>query len=383
MPILRAAFPIALLLCIAPLTACAQPASRDCVPADAAFSPAGWQTDFCTASVDLGEIRAGGPPRDGIPPIDEPRFIPAGEADAWLEDREPILFFEHNGEARAYPIQVLMWHEIVNDVVGGTPVTVTFCPLCHAALVFVRPEAGGEVLTFGTSGNLRKSDLVMWDRQTETWWQQFGGEAIVGELTGMKLELLPSSLIAWETFRERHPAGDVLSRDTGHDRPYGRNPYVGYDDVDRGPFLYDGPVGEALRPMDRIVGVQVDDAARAYPLAAVRQRGAVNDELGGTPLAILWTPGTASSLDDPRIASGRDVGSTGAFDRRLRERTLTFNADGEGRFRDAQTGTTWTILGEAVAGPLRGERLRAIPHHDIFWFVWSAFQPEGEFDPLD
>lgn len=371
------------LLALAPLAACAQTASRDCVPEGAAFSPAGWQTDFCTASVDLQEIRAGGPPRDGIPPIDQPRFIPAGEADAWLEDREPILFFEHNGDARAYPIQVLLWHEIVNDVVGGTPVIVTFCPLCHAALVFVRPEVGGEVLTFGTSGNLRKSDLVMWDRQTETWWQQFGGEAIVGELTGTTLELLPSSLIAWEAFRDRHPTGDVLSRETGHDRPYGRNPYVGYDDVDRAPFLYDGPVGDALRPMDRIVGVEVGDAARAYPLARLRDLRVVNDELGGTPLVIFWTPGTASSLDDARIARGRDVGSTAAFDRRLGERTLTFDVADDGRFRDVETGSTWTIFGEAVAGPLSGERLDAIPNHSIFWFVWSAFQPDGEFDPLD
>lgn len=357
--------------------ACAQTTATDCVPDGVAFDPAGWQTDFCTHSVPLEEIRSGGPPRDGIPPLDDPSFVSTTEADGWLDGREPVIALTHGGEARAYPIQVLTWHEIVNDEVAGTPLAVTYCPLCNAAVAFVRPEVEGERLTFGTSGNLRRSDLVMWDRQTESWWQQVTGEAIVGELTGTQLDLLPAPIVAWETFREAHPGGRVLSRETGFDRPYGRNPYVGYDDVSQSPFLYDGPLDGRLRPMDRVVGVELGDGASAYAFDVLSEERAVNDTLGGEPITVLWAPGTASALDRAEIAGGRDVGAVGVFRRTLGERTLTFEPAGDGRFRDAETGSTWTVLGEAVDGPLRGESLEAVPHHAVFWFVWAAFQPEG------
>jgi len=363
-----------------PLAACAQPGScgdaAGCVPPDAAFSAAGWQTDFCTAAVPLSEIRSGGPPRDGIPPLDDPTFEAASAVD-WLRDEEPVLYLSHRGDARAYPIQVLMWHEIVNDHVGGAPVGVTFCPLCNAAVAFVRPEVEGDTLTFGTSGNLRMSDLVMWDRQTESWWQQVTGEAIVGELTGTQLELLPASIVSWAAFRERHPEAPVLSRETGFDRPYGQNPYAGYDDVDASPFLYDGPHDGRLRPMDRVVGVATGGDAVAYAFDVLREERAANDTVGGEPLAVLWAPGTASALDEGTVAGGRDVGAVGVFRRTLGGRTLTFEPAGDGRFRDVETGSTWTVLGAAVDGPLRGEALDAVPHHAVFWFVWAAFQPEG------
>ncbi len=344
------------------------------------FSPEGWQTDFCTHSVPYAEIKSGGPPRDGIPPLDDPRFVSVSEAEAWLSSREPVILLRHGGAARAYPLQVLIWHEIVNDRVAGTPVAVTFCPLCNAALVFKRPTVEGEVLTFGTTGNLRKSDLVMWDRQTESWWQQFTGEAIVGRLTGQQLEVLPAPIVAWETFRARYPeAGRVLSRETGYDRRYGQNPYAGYDDVDQSPFMYDGPVDGKRPPMARVVGVAVEENARAYPLDVLRQARAVNDRLGGAPVVVWWKKGAASALDAPDIAQSRDVGQTGAFRRTLSDgRTLTFRAADGGAFVDEETGSTWNVLGEATDGPLRGRALEPVPHHDIFWFVWSAFQPGGE-----
>ncbi len=376
MPLLRTSLLSLLLFAIAPL-ACAQTPTTDCVPEGVAFDPAGWGTDFCTHSVPLDEIRSGGPPRDGIPPLDDPTFVAPDEADNWLEDTEPVIALVHGGEARAYPIQVLTWHEIVNDEVAGTPLAVTYCPLCNAAVAFVRPEIEGETLTFGTSGNLRRSDLVMWDRQTESWWQQVTGEAIVGRLTGTQLDLLPAPIVAWETFREAHPDGRVLSRETGFDRPYGRNPYVGYDDISQDPFLYDGPLDGRLRPMDRVVGVELGGEARAYAFGALRDERAVNDSVGGEAVAVLWAPGTASALDRATIAEGRDVGAVGVFRRSLDGRTLTFEPAGDGRFRDAETGSAWTVLGEAVDGPLRGETLDAVPHHAVFWFVWAAFQPEG------
>ena len=191
----------------------------------ARLSTRGWETDFSRHTVPFNEIFSGGPGRDGIPPLDDPKFVTPDQADEWLGDLEPVIAFELNGEAKAYPLQILTWHEVVNDVVGGEPVVVTFCPLCNSAVAFER-TLNGVVHDFGVSGNLRNSDLIMWDRQTETWWQQLTGEGIVGELAGQMLTFLPAPIISWADFKAAHPASQVLSRDTGFDREYGRNPYV-------------------------------------------------------------------------------------------------------------------------------------------------------------
>ncbi|MDQ4106365.1 MAG: DUF3179 domain-containing protein, partial [Actinomycetota bacterium] len=146
-----------------------------------------FETDFSRHSVPYSEIRSGGPPKDGIPAIDEPRFVGVAEADRWLETREPVILLRVADKVRAYPIQIIMWHEIVNDTVGGVPVAVTFCPLCNTAIAFERTVEGRE-LDFGTTGRLRFSNLIMYDHQTESWWQQATGEAIAGELTGKQLK---------------------------------------------------------------------------------------------------------------------------------------------------------------------------------------------------
>ncbi len=268
----------------------------------------GWQTDFSKHSVPFEEFMSGGPGKDGIPAIDEPKLVAVDEVD-FLEDREPVIELEVDGEARAYPIQILMWHEIVNDVAGGVPVAVTFCPLCNTAIVFDR-RVDGETLDFGTTGNLRNSDLVMYDRQTESWWQQFGGEALVGDLTGAELKQLPSRIVAWAEFRRDHPGGRVLSRDTGHSRPYGQNPYYGYDTVDSSPFF---PVRNAdddrLPPKERVVFVERGDEAVVVPFSTLREQKEVRVEVGGSSLVVRWRAGVASSLDQGEIAEGRDVGA--------------------------------------------------------------------------
>ena len=220
----------------------------------AGISPRGWETDFSRHTVPFSEIRSGGPPRDGIPPLDDPKFTTPDEASGWLGDQEPVIAFELNGEAKAYPLQILTWHEIVNDVVGGVPVSATFCPLCNAAIVFDR-RLDGVVHDFGTSGKLRNSDLIMWDRQTETWWQQFTGEGIVGELAGKTLTILPASIVSFADFKSANPDGTVLSIDTGFSRAYGRNPYAGYDRADQPPFLFDGPLDGRLLPKERVATV--------------------------------------------------------------------------------------------------------------------------------
>jgi uncharacterized protein DUF3179 len=269
----------------------------------------GWKTDFSKHTVPLSEFLSGGPGKDGIPAIDEPKFVSVSEADEWLDDREPVIELELGAEARAYPIQILIWHEIVNDTAAGQPVAITFCPLCNTALAFDR-RLDGRVLDFGTTGNLRSSDLVMYDRQTESWWQQFGGEAVVGELAGAELEPVPARIVAWEDFAARHPGGDVLSRDTGHNRAYGANPYRGYDDVDSGPlFGARNSDDDRLLPKERVVFIERDDKAVAVPFTALEKLGRVEVEVGGETLEVIWVPGVRSALDTTDIFEGRTVGS--------------------------------------------------------------------------
>ena len=193
------------------------------------------KTDFEKRIVDLSEIMSGGPPRDGIPAVDEPRYTSTEDAGEWLDPDEPVIAVVIGGEARAYPLQILIWHEIANDSLGGTPIAVTFCPLCNSAIVFDR-RLDGEVLDFGTTGRLRLSDLVMYDRQTETWWQQLTGTGLIGEHAGRELVRLPAAIVSWHDFRTAFPDATVLSRATGHSRPYGSNPYAGYDSSTQ-PFL--------------------------------------------------------------------------------------------------------------------------------------------------
>jgi hypothetical protein len=277
--------------------------------------PIGWRlewrrTDFSKHSVPLAEIKSGGPAKDGIPSIDMPRFerLDRGRPVGWsagLGDTEPVIAVFIDGDARAYPLRVLIWHEIANDTVGRTPVTVTYCPLCNAALVFER-VVDGRVLDFGTTGKLRHSDLVMYDRQTESWWQQFTGEAIVGSMTGQRLRLIPSRLESFERFRQRFPQGQVLVPSNPNARNYGRNPYVGYDATGQRPFLYDGSLPDGIEPMERVVAMETAPGRHeAWALALLRRKGTVQSD----NFLIQWQPGQASALDKASIRAGRDVGN--------------------------------------------------------------------------
>ena len=269
---------------------------------------AGWKTDFGRRAVPLSEFQSGGPGKDGIPAIDRPMFIAVDEVD-FLEPQEPVIALEVKGEVRAYPIQILIWHEIVNDVVGGTSVAVTFCPLCNTAIVFDR-RVDGKALTFGTTGNLRNADLVMYDLQTESWWQQFGGRALVGELTGAELDQLPAKVVAWREFEREEPDGKVLSRETGHERDYGKNPYTGYDDIDSPPFVAtNNSDDKRLAPKERVVFIERAGDAVVIPFSVLSRRKELCVDVGGQRLVVRWRPGVASSLDTGSVAAGRDVGT--------------------------------------------------------------------------
>lgn len=300
----------------------------------ASADPSRWraewpETDFSRSSVDLSEIISGGPPKDGIPALSDPAFIPAVQ-ETRLADREPVLSYEPDEQpARAYPIRYLIWHEIVNDEVGGQPIAVTFCPLCNSGMIF-DARIAGVPHEFGVSGLLRHSDMVMYDRETESWWQQATGEAIVGELTGTRLTQLPAVMESWAEFRERHPDGLVMN-EPDWQRAYGQNPYVSYDSTIQ-PFLYGGenpPHG--IPALARVVRV----GERAWPLERLREAGRLT-EAGVT---LTWTLGQASALDTPTIGEGQEVG---------------------------------TIRVTDAAG-------RDLPHDIPFAFAFHAFFPDGEW----
>ena len=333
----------------------------------------GWNTDWSKHSIEYHDLLSGGPPRDGIPPIDQPKFIENQLAAQWLKPNDPVIALEINGDARAYPLQILTWHEIVNDVVGEIPVTITFCPLCNSAIVFKRNHQG-ITYDFGTSGLLRHSDLVMYDRQTESLWQQFTGEAIVGVMTGEQLMMIPSGLIGFEQFQAAYPAGKILSKETGYSREYGRNPYPGYDDIRNNPFLFRDPVDERLPAMARVVTVSDGKYHNAYPVELLEKLGVIHHQLGNQAVVIFHQDGVSSALDTTRIANGDDVGATGVFVPLVGKQELTFIK--ERGFVDQQTGSHWNIVGQAILGPLKGKQLERLVHADQFWFSWGAFRPD-------
>ena len=331
--------------------------------------------EFPDPLVNVDEIRSGGPPPDGIPSIDDPRFAAVDEVN-FLEDNEPVLALEVDGESRAYPVQILIWHEIVNDTVAGIPVAVTYCPLCNSAIAYDR-RLGDRVLELGTSGRLYQSAMVMYDRQTESLWSHFTGVAIVGFLTGEQLQTFPMATVSWATYRDAHPDGLVLTTDTGEVRRYGENPYPGYDDVNNPPFLFDGEADDTFAAKERVIGFERGDTAFALLTSAALGAGVTAVEAADDDPITVWAqPGTVSALEDLTVDGGRDVGATGVFVNDVDGEALTFSPTPAGGFADAETSSTWNILGEATAGPLAGSRLEAITHVDTFWFAWAAFQPE-------
>jgi len=289
-------------------------------------------TDFANNAIESWtEVMSGGPPKDGIPAIDNPQFIRVAEEDR-IGGREPVITVEIEGEIpRAYPIRYLTWHEIVNDTVGNVPVAVTFCPLCNSGITFDR-RVEDQVLSFGVSGKLRNSDMIMYDRETQSWWQQAIGEGIVGEMTGVELISLPTWMESWDEFRARNPEGIVMAQPTGFNRAYGANPYVRYDSSQR-PFLFNGEMPPHNIPaLARVVRV----GDRAWPMTRLADAGEVVE----AGVRLTWNAGQASALDQRSIADSKDVGTVRVF--------------------DAATGVN-------------------LPHDVMFAFAYHAFWPDGDW----
>ncbi len=327
---------------------------------------------FPAPLIDPAELLSGGPPPDGIPAIDSPTFEQADEVD-WLEDNEAVLSLTVGGETRAYPLRVMTWHEIVNDVVGGVPVAVTYCPLCNSGVAFQRTVTGHGVLTFGTSGLLYADNLVMYDRQTESLWPQLTGQASVGNLTGTELVAIPMGTVAWSDFVAADPDARVLSQNTGFDRAYGTNPYSGYDDAD-GELLFALPddLDARLPVKERVVGMVDGSVSVAVVRSSLVGRDPLEVTVGSRRLVVWHRPGQASALDADTVDGGADIGTVGVFVPVVEGERLHFEPRDDG-FVDVETGSSWNVLGRATAGPLRGAGLTSYRHLDTFWFAWATF----------
>lgn len=333
------------------------------------------KTDFSKLSIDPAEILSGGPPRDGIPAVDAPVFETTEQASDWLQPNEPVVSLRIGNTARAYPLQIMIYHEIVNDMINDKPVTITFCPLCNASIVF-DATVDGQLLNFGTTGRLRKSDLVMYDRQTESWWQQFTGTGIVGEFTGVQLKQIPSQIVSFEVFKTEYPDGDVLSKDTGALRPYGNNPYRGYDDINSTPFLFQDPVDSRLPPMERVLAVAKKGSEKHFQLVTLT-------ELEKSPViqlddvVVIATSTANSALDETEIAASRLVPSAAAFESSVDGKPVTLKLNSDGKLVDEESGSEWSPLGQALTGPRKGEQLLQVDRGVHFAFAWLAFDPEA------
>jgi hypothetical protein len=344
--------------------------------APAQLAAGNWRTDLSRRSVPLAELLKGGPPKDGIPAIDRPFFDDVAQARSWIDPKEPVLVVQHGGLARAYPLQILIWHELVNDQIAGLPILVSYCPLCNSTIVFDR-RVGGKTYDFGVSGMLRHSDMIMYDRATDSLWQQITGEAIVGSMTGERLPMLPSQTVDFNEFAKAFPEGEVLSQNTGYSRPYGQSPYAGYEKGDRPIVPVKLPKNLRLRPLERVVTIQDGQKAKAYPLSTLRRERLMEGRINQRDFVIFYRRGTVSSVDSKRIADSGDVGSATVFSPYLNQKRLRFTMEGD-LITDTETGSHWNLFGIATDGPLTGNHLTPIDHGTYFAFAWLIFRPDTE-----
>ncbi len=337
-----------------------------------------WNTNFQIASVALSELRASDLERYRAEPIEMPVFEDVEKADAFLDPREPVIAFAVGVDARAYPLRLLVWHEVVNDVVGGQPVLVTYDPRTNAAQVFERRLLGA-AMGFRAVDGLYRGGRLLWDSLTQSCWRQFTGEAIVGDYTGLRLQPRPSLLVSYAEFRQSFPEGRVLGPNSRPDRDeeseYGATNYAGYDSSLEPPPLFDGVLDPRLPPTARVLALERNGEAAAFDFSHLANQRVVNDEVGGEPVVALWSPGALSVLDTPRIADARDVGMAAVHGREVDGRLLTFEF-AEGAFRDRETGSVWNLSGRAQSGSPAGAQLPLLVHGSPFWFAWAAFNPQ-------
>jgi hypothetical protein len=314
--------------------------------------------------VPLDQIVSGGPPPDGIPSIDNPKFLSVVDASKFLKDSDLVVGLTINGQTKAYPLLILVWHEIVNDKVGGVPVAVTYCPLCFTTQVFNR-TINGHVVDFGTSGKLYNNNLVMYDRLSGSLWSQALGEGIVGTHAGENLKKIPFDLAYWKDWKKLYPNSLVLSTDTGFTRPYGVDPYGDYYTSDQ-LFFPISNIDKRLSLKNMVVGLENEGQYKAYVSHQIESSKVLNDKIGNKSIVLF-------SLYPRTVRAYVPI---------IDGQTLDFQYNGStSKIIDKQTGSEWNFDGLAVNGQLKGKQLSRLPFDEGFWFSWAAFHPQTRIYP--
>ncbi len=335
-----------------------------------------WDTDLSRTAIDLSELHVS-TPKDGIPAIDHPTFTTVTAAASWIGSDEPVLAYESSGIARAYPVQILLFHELVNDVVRGRPILVSFCPLCNSGVIFDR-RVGQETYSFGVAGLLRHNDMIMYDRETDSLWQQITGEAIVGTLTGKRLPVITGRTVPFKDFAESFPKGEVLARPAGSSAPYGTSLYSGYEFGRQSRTPGALAVAPGIAPLDRVLLLVRDEDQVAYSFEALQAQGVWENKIAGDRVVIFFDSDLQSAMDRKQITESRAVGAAAAYFPYLDGKLLRFKRK-RGEIIDKETKSTWNVLGQAIAGPLAGRRLEPLPSATMFAFAAATFYPEARF----
>jgi len=344
-----------------------------------------WKTDTTKYNIDLSELSLVAT-KGLFPIIDYPKFIGKEEGLKSYYGHEPVISVEINGLAKAYPLNMLTFHEMVNDTLAGIPLLPSYCPLCNSGMVFDRRlnfDGKEYTLEFEVSGFLRNSNMVMFDRETESWWQQLMGDAIVGKFAGAELDIIPSMIISVEEFFESYPNGQILSKETGYEKTmerYGTNPYYHYDSISKNPysrFFNADSVDGRLPAMARVIDIQDDGKYKIYPFTAVAKEGVINDKFESKNIVIFYLSGTVSNMDERELAQSKDVGSVTAFNPMVDGKILIFSKKGD-VFVDDQSKSKWDITGKCINGKMKGKQLFIEPHSNHFAFSWLAFYPDSE-----
>lgn len=320
-------------------------------------------------SVPLDQLVQGGPPPDGIPSIDNPKFVSASNASSWLnDDYDSVIGIKLNGDVRAYPLKILVWHEIVNDVVGGIPIAITYCPLCYSTAAFIR-QINGTTVQFGTSGKLYNSNLVMYDRLTKSLWSEIWGQAIAGNLTGYKLQRVPIDVTTWGQWKQLNPNTRVLSRQTGFNRDYSDDPYGNYY-FTSGLYFPVSHLDQRLPQKTVVLGLTLGEVSKAYVLnspfglasTAFTLENLTSslsiDSVSGEPV-LIWQIGHVVRFFNP-VVNGK---------------LLTF-INANGTIVDSETSSSWNSDGVAISGFLKGASMTRYVSEIAFWFAWAAFHPD-------
>jgi len=341
--------------------------------------PFKWITDTMKTEIDLSEISVV-LPRGSFQVLNYPEFINMEQGLNSYLSNEPVICIDINGKAKAFPLNILSVHEIVNDTISGIPFLATFCPLCNSGVVYDR-RYNDKILDFEVSGMLRNSDMVMADKQTETWWQQLMGRAIVGELAGAELKIIQSLVISVEDYFTRYPDGLILSKSSGGEaqKYYGQNFYEKYDSEDGKPYsrYFDhNNLDNRLAPMERIVDIRSQGEFKIYRFKTAAKEGVINDEFNGKNIVVFYKPGIVSILDKKDISESKDIGSVTVFNSNINSEFLKFSIEGN-HFLDDKTSSRWDITGKCLEGELEGHNLEIEPHGNHFAFAWLAFHPHS------